>query len=181
MTRYISTDAMATTTMPSLRPVNPMCSLVVAFTPTCVGATPMFLPENFLHLRNVRRHLRRLGDDHRVHVIDASARLAHALGAFAHDDHAVHVLELHVAGRVILPDVAERRRAQQRVGDGMRQHVGVAVAFQTDLVRDFHAADDALAARGKPMHVDSNSNAVHKILELTLLANPKQRRENAWG
>jgi hypothetical protein len=25
---------MATTTMPSLRPVNPMCSLVVAFTPT---------------------------------------------------------------------------------------------------------------------------------------------------
>src|ERR1035441_704780 len=41
---HISTEAIATTTMPSSRPVNPMCSLVVALTPTCVGATPRFFP-----------------------------------------------------------------------------------------------------------------------------------------
>jgi hypothetical protein len=81
------------------------------------------------------------------------------------------------SGRVILPDVAERRRSQQRIGNGMGQHVGIAVAFQANIVRDFDPPDDALAARGETMHVDSDSNAVHKISELTLPSNLKQRRE----
>ncbi len=140
-----------------------MCSLVVALTPIRPGATPKVFSKDFLHLGNVRRHLRHLRNNHRVHVVDGPAGFSHALGALPHDDHAVEILELHVAGRVVLSDVAERRRAQQRIRDGMRQHIRVAVAFQADLVRDFHATDNALAPRGKPMHVDSNANTVHRV------------------
>jgi hypothetical protein len=44
----------------------------------------------------------------------------------------------------------------------MRQHIRVAVTFQANLMWDLNAADNALASRGKPMHVDSNANTVHR-------------------
>ena len=44
-------------------------------------------------------------------------------------------------------DVAESGRAQQCVGDGVRKHVGVGVAFQPKFARDGDAAQDQRAAR----------------------------------
>ena len=56
-------------------------------------------------------------------------------------------------------DVAERRRAKQRVNDGVQQHVGVGMAEQTERVRDLDPADDELAALGQLVRVPALADA----------------------
>ena len=59
-------------------------------------------------------------------------------------------------------DVAERGRAEQRIADGMQQHVRVAMAFQSPVVRDLHAAQKQLAARfgrGESMDIVAEAGA----------------------
>lgn len=51
-------------------------------------------------------------------------------------------------GREVLPDVAQRQRAQQRVADGVQQHVAVRMRDHAAVERDFYAAEDQPPALG---------------------------------
>ncbi len=55
----------------------------------------------------------------------------------------------------MLADVAEARRAEQRVADGMQQHIGIGVAVEPFRVLDLDAADDQLAAKHQRMHIEA--------------------------
>jgi hypothetical protein len=43
-------------------------------------------------------------------------------------------------------DIAERGGAEERVHDGVQQHIRIGVTEETEGVRDFHAAEDQGAA-----------------------------------
>src|SRR5215211_97157 len=81
------------------------------------------------------------------------ARLSCQADDFAQQMLAVGIPEALVAGREVLADIAERRRAENRVGDGVEQHIGVRMPLQSPVVRDLDAAEDQAAPRRKAMSV----------------------------
>lgn len=56
-------------------------------------------------------------------------------------------------------DVAERRRAEQRVGDRVQQHVRIRVTEQAAFVWNRHAADDEGAPFDELMYVVALSDS----------------------
>jgi hypothetical protein len=59
----------------------------------------------------------------------------------------------------MLADVAQRRRAQQRIANRMQQHIGVGMAKQTHVMWNIYAADYQLAAQRKGVHVETLTDA----------------------
>jgi hypothetical protein len=57
------------------------------------------------------------------------------------------------------PDVAQRGSAQQRIGDGVQQHIGVGMAQEAKVVRDAHATDDQLATGHQRVHIPALTDA----------------------
>src|SRR5581483_3094252 len=57
----------------------------------------------------------------------------------------------------MLPNIAGTNRAQQRVGDRVRQNICVRMSFQSPRVRDLDAAKDQFPAFSKAMHIVANS------------------------
>src|SRR5450759_2881501 len=106
-----------------------------------------------LHLKDMRCHLRCLGDDGRIDVADAIALLAHQMQRLAQQDAAVDVLVFRFGIGEMPADVAQCRGTQQRIADRMQQHVRVGMAEQTFFMGYFHPADDQLAACYQLMHI----------------------------
>ena len=67
------------------------------------------------------------------------------------EDRRVEILEGRIGVRISVADVAQASRAQQRVGQGMQHHVGVAVSRQSARMIDGHAAQDERTAPDQPM------------------------------
>ena len=57
------------------------------------------------------------------------------------------------------PDVAQRRRAEQRIGDRMQQHIRIGVSEQTLVIGYLHTADNELAACNQLMDVVTLANS----------------------
>ncbi|MOA29028.1 hypothetical protein D3C78_1500150 [compost metagenome] len=95
----------------------------------------------------------------RVDVDRRPARGAHARHGFAQQDAAVGTLECGIGVRKMPPDIAQPRGAQQRVGNGVQQHIGIGMAHQTMRVRDRDTADDQRPAFNQGMHVKALPNA----------------------
>jgi hypothetical protein len=74
---------------------------------------------------------------------------------------AINPLERGVCIRKVVSDIPFSCCAQERVGDGMREDIGVGMTVETAIVKDFNSAKDQLAAFGETMHIISNSNAIH--------------------
>ena len=53
----------------------------------------------------------------------------------------------------MVADVARRQRAEQRIGDGVDEHVGVGVSLQTFRMRDLYATEHERSAFDKSVHV----------------------------
>ena len=60
-------------------------------------------------------------------------------------------------------DLPQRRRAEQSVHQGMREHVRIGVTVQPALERNFHAAEDELAPRNEAVYIISVSDP-HVVL-----------------
>jgi hypothetical protein len=59
----------------------------------------------------------------------------------------------------VLADVAEGRRAEQGVADGVQEHVGIAVAVEADRGGNINPADDELSVLCKLVDVYADSYA----------------------
>lgn len=119
------------------------------------------------HGGDVGRDPRRLRDHGRIDVADAPAGLAHGSHRPAHQRTAIGAAPAFVAVRKQAADVAERRRAEKGVGDGVQQRVGIRMAEQPGIVRNIDAAEDQPAPRRQRMHVVALSDAevhVHFLL-----------------
>src|SRR5437763_59444 len=65
-----------------------------------------------------------------------------------------------VSGGVkVLADVARANRAEKRVRDCMRQHIGVGMSFQSEQVGNFNSAQDKFPILAEAMNVVANSAA----------------------
>src|SRR5436305_9476745 len=56
-------------------------------------------------------------------------------------------------------DIAQRGRAQNGIGDGMRQHVRVGMAFQPEFARHGDAAQNQRSARSNPVNIPSQAGS----------------------
>ena len=75
------------------------------------------------------------------------------------EDAAVSVLPLRIAGREELPNVALGCRSQQRIRNGMQEHVRVGVPFQSLFARNLDATENQLAASSQAMGVKADSRS----------------------
>ena len=66
-----------------------------------------------------------------------------------------------------MTDVAQRRRAQQGVHDGMSQHICITVPEQPLFMGNVYAADDAFASLYQTVYVISVSNS-HAFLPFSI-------------
>jgi hypothetical protein len=76
-----------------------------------------------------------------------------------------------------MADVALSQSPENRVADGMHQHVCVGVAFQTSRVRDFDTPKIELPSFHQTMHIVANPNMVHG--PHYRLTRPMSKRETA--
>lgn len=95
-----------------------------------VAGQPMVLHTQCLrnagaHARNVRCQARRLGHHGAVDVANLVASRAHPAGCFSQQHGRIRATEGGVGVWKMRANVAQTGRAQQGIGDGVQQHVGV--------------------------------------------------------
>ena len=101
----------------------------------------------------MRRHLRRLSCDDAIDVDDLVALFAHLVRYSRQQLHGIGPLPFGIGVGEELADIATADGSEQRIGHGMREHIGVGVTEQAQGMRDIHPADDELAALDQLMHV----------------------------
>ena len=98
--------------------------------------------EIFPHPLTVGRELRSLRQNRRIKVDDGISRLTQPLRHTLEQQDARDPGVSRVRIGKELADIAQRRRAEQSVHDGVRQHIGVAVAEQALFIRHLYAAEN---------------------------------------
>ena len=92
------------------------------------------------HLPDIGCDLRTLGHQRHVHVAYGKAVLLHLCRHLPQQDAAADSLIARVAVRKQVPDIPQRRRAQQGVHQGVEEHVRVRMARKTKLKGNLNAA-----------------------------------------
>ena len=105
------------------------------------------------HGFQVRRDLGRFGDQGRVDVDDARAAAFEDVRHAREDVRAGDALDGGVRVGKMVADVGGGDRAQQRVGDGVDEHVGVRMAFESLGMRDLDPAEKERPAFREGMNV----------------------------
>ena len=116
-----------------------------------------------LHGGLVRSDLRRFADDGEVDVGEFAAVFAHQLGSVCQKARRIRAAPLRVAWREMLADVAQRHRAQHRVGDGVKRDIGIAVPVQALVVLDPNAAQPQLLTCNQSVDVKPMPMRVMKV------------------
>lgn len=106
-----------------------------------------------LHLRDEILQLRPLGDHGHVDVAHPITRRSDLFRHVFQKQQGIRTLVLGVGVREMPPDISQPRRAQQGVGNGVEQHIGVGMAVQPLFVVDLHAAQYQVTAFHQPVHV----------------------------
>src|SRR5215213_3935692 len=74
----------------------------------------------------------------------------------------------------MLADVAQRGRSQHRVGDGVKEDVGVGMTIQPSIMRDFHTAEDEATSSRKAMDVVADAGPHGPHSRLRTVTSPQQ-------
>ena len=109
------------------------------------------------HGGDVRRQLRRLRDDRGIHVPWFKARLTQDTAHLPQKGQAVCALITRVAVREMPAYVAQCRRPQQGIHDGVDQNVRIRVSQQTLFIGYLHSAEYQLPALHEPVAVDPDT------------------------
>ena len=81
---------------------------------------------------------------------------------------AVRALVLGIVVGKQMPDIPQRRRAEKRVGNGVKQNVRVGVPQQTHVVRNIHTAHDELPTRYQTVNVVAVTDPYHTVSSRSL-------------
>ena len=111
------------------------------------------------HLRDMRQHFRCLGDNGDVDVAERIAFGLNAAPRFAQQFAAVGAFKRRIGIREQLANIAERRSAQQRVGQRMQRDVAVGMGQQPFFIRNAYPANDDWAFTAKSVYVKTMSNS----------------------
>ncbi len=141
-------------------PIVPIPSPDFAFKTHAIDRQhPVIDAISLTHRIDVRGHLGAFGKDHAVQIDDVHAVMADALDRLVHEIAAVTVAVVRIIVREQSPDVGFGDRSQQRIGDGVQQDIGIAVADRVDLARDIDAADSQRPTISQSVRVIAESNA----------------------
>ena len=105
------------------------------------------------HGGDVRGDFGRLGDHRGIHIAHPPASGTHRGQRATQQYAAIGAAQTLVAIGKHAADIAETRGAEQGVGDGVQQRVGVRVAVETGRMRDVHATEDQLAPGDQGVNV----------------------------
>ena len=159
--RQPSSVAMAWAAMASPRPISPVPSFVLAFRLIWSGE----MPSDFASAARMagkcgpsfgrsqittasRCLMRRLRSSSSFRVCSRKSRLEDAL-------------PFRIGIREMRADVAEARRAEQRVAKRVAQHIAIGMAHRAFVERNFDSADHQLAAFGQAVQIVADSGARH--------------------
>ena len=106
----------------------------------------------------MRPDTRRLREEGGVDILGRPPRLLHEADDLAQQNLTVSVSEALVGGGEMLADVTQRGRAEECVGDGVEQDVGVRMPVQPPIVRDLDAAEDQATSRRKAVSVVADAD-----------------------
>ena len=143
--------------MPSPVPVKPSLSSVVAFTFTREAAIPT-ARAMFASICGMKSFSFGRWDHGHVDVAHPITRRSDLFRHVFQKQQGIRTLVLGVGVREMPPDISQPRRAQQGVGNGVEQHVGVGMAVQPLFVVDLHAAQYQVTAFHQPVHVVAMSD-----------------------
>ena len=101
----------------------------------------------------MRHELGCLGDHRAVHIANLKSFGPHAPRRLGQQHTRVGALERQVGVGKMRANVAQRRSAQQGVGDGVQQHIGVRVAQQPEVKRNLYPTQNQLALSHERMDV----------------------------
>ena len=90
----------------------------------------------------MRSDLGRLGDERGVNIDHSRPGLRKQVGRAFEDIEAGHAANGFIGVREVMTDVAATDRSEKRIGDGVRENVGVGMAFQAEGMGNLHAAED---------------------------------------
>lgn len=141
------------------------------FDPDGIGGDVQRCADLFLHGWSVAHDAGGLGDEGAIDVADEPAPLRSELGTFFQNAQAADAFDAGICGRKIKPDVRQAHGSEDRIGNGMAEHIGIRVALQTMGVRNLNPAQNEGAACFKGVNVISNANASHDISHYSLHAN----------
>ena len=110
----------------------------------------------------MRSDLGRFAYNGTVDAVDHAAGTADQVRRVSKEPTAVGALQLRIARRKMLADIAKTRRAQQGVGNRVKYDVGIAVTCQSAVVRNGNAAHYEWAFARKGVNVEANSGARDK-------------------
>lgn len=99
------------------------------------------------------RQARRLGDHGAVHVDELPACGLHGAQGFGQQHGRIGAFELGVGVGEMAANVAQAGRAQQCVGDGVQQGVGIRMAQQANAVRNLDATQHQPTPRHQGVHI----------------------------
>jgi hypothetical protein len=94
------------------------------------------------HRADVGQQLWPFGNDDGVNVDDAVSRVADDVDGALEQRDAVRVFPPWIDVGKMLADVAGRRRSENRIGDGMAQHIRIRMSGQAGVMGDVDTADD---------------------------------------
>ena len=123
---------------------------------------------------------RRLGDQREVAVLDRESTPGHARRDLAQERAAVGTGMARVPRREMQADVAERRGAQQRVHEGVQEHVSVRVSDDALRVRHRDAAEPDRMAGPETVHVVTEADS-HRAPPAACAARPRRMRGRRAG
>ncbi len=149
------TVATARAAIPSSRPVKPRRSEVVAFTATRSMAKPVIAAIRSRIAFAMRPDLRPLADDRRIDMRHHAATPRHARHGVTQEDVRCGALPLRLARREMRADVAVPDRAQNGVGDGVQNDIGIRVTRQRLVVRQLASAEPDVVARHEGVNIVS--------------------------
>ena len=153
----VSGTAMATTAcaaIPSLRPVKPSFSVVVALRPMRAGGRPVRSHRRRPMASIVRLQLRALANEGEVEIDQPAIGGGDQIEGMAQEPVGRRIPPLRIAVGKVPADIALAERAQNGVGQRVQGGIGIRMAFQSMAVVDPDAAQHNMVARLEGMNVE---------------------------
>ena len=136
--------------------VNPFVGLALDAHPA--GVNPQCIGEPQLYRVAMRANLRPLEDDDNVHVLDGESSSADEASDFMQQLDARCVLPPRIGIRIMLPDIAGARRAQNGIRDRVTHNVSVRMSERAALGGDIDAAEYQPPAFDQAVQIVANTD-----------------------
>ncbi len=139
--------------MASPRPTSPTCSPVLALILTAPSPTRSS-PARFARIAGLwEAELGLLGVDDHIAIDGAPSGPLDLVDHLRQEPGAIKPVPFWIGVRIVLPDIAQAGRSQQRIGHRVTDHIGIGVPHQAPWMGDPKSSQDQWPTLAQPMCV----------------------------